>query len=118
MGCTKGFAERFFCSGLRQDSFHSNVIVKQFRLVGDAEESHSLLTCAAVFLHDPAEVACPFSWPESRDTDFLYLDISLGHGHAGINVRYFTAIMGITDVLEATRKEHPAFSKEHLESWD
>lgn len=118
MGCTKGFAKRFFFSGLHQNSFHSKVIVKQFRLVGDAEGPGSVLSCAAVFLHDPAEVACLFSWPESRDTDFLYLDISLGRGYAGINVTYFTVIMGITNVLEATRKEHPAFSEEHIESWD
>lgn len=63
-------------------------------------------------------LACLFSWLESRDTGFLFLHISLGHGHTGISTQYFTAVVGVTDELEAARKEHPAFSKAHLESWD
>lgn len=47
-----------------------------------------------------------------RQTYFTSTYLSLGHEYAGISVRYFTAVMGITDVLKATRKKHPAFSKE------
>lgn len=114
----QGICREIFLFRHPPDRLPSKVTVKQLRLVVDAEEAGSLLSCAAVFLHDPAEVTCLFSWPDSRDTDFLHLSITLGHGHAGINVSYFTAIVGVTHLLEATRKEHPAFSKEHRESWD
>lgn len=66
-------------------------MVKHFRLVGVAEEPHSLLCC----LYGPAEVACLFSWPKSWDIDFIYLDISLGHEHVEIDVRCFAETMGI-----------------------
>ena len=66
----QGICREIFLFRPPPEQLPSKVIVKQFRLVGDAEEPGSLLSCAAVFLHDPAEVACLISWPESRDADF------------------------------------------------
>lgn len=109
----QGVCQELFLFRPPLEQLPSEVTVKQLRLYEGAEGPGSLLSCAAVLLHDPAKVSCLFSWLESRDTDFLDLDISLGHGHVGINFRSFTAVMEITGVREATRKEQPAFSKEH-----
>lgn len=110
MRCTKGFAERLSRPPAKELSW--KVTVKQYRLFGVAEEPHSLLCC----LCDPAEVSCLFSWPKSWDIYFLYLDTSLGHEHAEIDVRYFTETMRIA--TGGNWKGNPTFSKEPTESWN